>query len=206
MSATDTRPEPLVPDLDGLDDRAVRAWTESMAVRPLDGARYAVDSGSGATYVVDLGERTCTCPDHAIRGARCKHLRRVAVEVTRGRAPPPGHERDRCASCDRPAFVPEDAPSLCRDCRLDPGDPVRDRETGDLLIVDRVTTDRADEVTVAEHDAGSGDAGAHTVAEHPTNRQYAPGDIVIEAIYPFSAPAGEEPKRYAFPRRRLVRR
>jgi hypothetical protein len=42
----------LAPDLRRLDDRAARAWTERMAVHPL-GETYAVNSESGARYVVD---------------------------------------------------------------------------------------------------------------------------------------------------------
>ena len=51
---TPTEKVALVPDLRSLSERAIRAWTERMAVRPL-GDRYAVDSESGATYVVDPG-------------------------------------------------------------------------------------------------------------------------------------------------------
>jgi transposase len=53
-------------------------------IRPL-GARYAVPSQSlrpdaPPTYLVDLVEQTCTCPDHAERGilgVRCKHQEAV---------------------------------------------------------------------------------------------------------------------------------
>lgn len=33
-----------------------------------------VTSGSGNTYVVDTEEETCTCPDHAFRDSRCRHI------------------------------------------------------------------------------------------------------------------------------------
>jgi hypothetical protein len=63
-----------------------------MAVRPLPDGRYAVDSGGAATYVVDLEAPRCSCPDHEIRGVRCKHMRRVAIEITRDRLPSPADE------------------------------------------------------------------------------------------------------------------
>jgi len=34
---------------------------------------------NGGTYTVDGRRGRCTCPDHEHRGARCKHLRRVAL-------------------------------------------------------------------------------------------------------------------------------
>ena len=91
-----SRKVPLAPDLTSLEDRSARAWTEPMAVRPLGDGRYVVESGSGGTYVVDLDRGRCSCPDHEIRGARCKHMRRVAIEITEGRVPTP-REQDRSA-------------------------------------------------------------------------------------------------------------
>jgi hypothetical protein len=50
------------------------------------------DGGDLGRYDVDLaggdGGR-CTCPHHQYREARCKHIRRVAIEVTQGRVPAP---------------------------------------------------------------------------------------------------------------------
>jgi hypothetical protein len=63
-----------------------------MAVRPLGDGRYTVESERGATYVVDLDARRCSCPDHEIRGVRCKHMRRVAIEITEGRLPAPDEQ------------------------------------------------------------------------------------------------------------------
>jgi len=88
------RKAPLAPDVTALEDRSARAWTEPMAVRPLGDGRYVVESAGDATYVVDLEAARCSCPDHEIRGARCKHLRRVAIEVTHGRLPAPGTQRE----------------------------------------------------------------------------------------------------------------
>jgi len=93
MTRTDrpraSRKAPLAPDTAALEDRSARAWTEAMAVRLLPDGRYAVESERGATYVVDLDARRCSCPDHEIRGVRCKHMRRVAIEITAGRLPTP---------------------------------------------------------------------------------------------------------------------
>lgn len=192
-----TPKEPLVPDLGSMDDRSVRAWTEAMAVAPLGSGRYAVESQSGNTYVVDLLAGDCTCPDRTIRGERCKHLRRVAIEVNRGRIAPPGRVRGVCEACRREAFLPEGDPPLCDRCRFDPGDVATDRETGDSVVVARVTDARADEVTVGD--------GEGTVAEYPTNEGYPGDDLVVEVVYPFSRPdvPFAELPRYSFPLSRL---
>lgn len=185
----------LAPDLRSLSDRGTRAWTEQMAVRPLDGT-YLVDSESGATYVVDPVAGTCTCPDQQLRGETCKHLRRVAIEITVGRVPPPGKRRGTCAACGVEAFVPRaETPPLCPTCRLEPGDVVVDREGDDRLVVVRVTDDRADEVTVPETDT--------TVTAYPTNEDYPADDFVVEAVYLASLGRGDEPQRYRFPLSRL---
>jgi len=172
-----------------------------MAVDPIDGGRYAVESGSGATYVVDLPRGDCTCPDHEIRGERCKHLRRVAIEVTERRVPPPGYREGRCSCCRRPAFLPEPGPPLCPDCWLEGGDVAVDRETGDTVVVRRTTTTPASEYRI-------GAAGC-TVAEYPRNDGYPPEDPVVEVVYPFDGDPDvdlEDLRGYAFPRSRLSAR
>ena len=189
-----SRKTALVPDLRRLPDRAARAWTESMAVRPLSGARYAVDSESGATYVVDATAGTCTCPDHQIRSEQCKHVRRVAIEITARQVPPPGQTWATCDACGAETFAPEDAPEphLCGNCHLAPGDIVLDRETGDRLVVARVTDKRADSVAI--------EAANCTVAEYPTNEGYPSTDLVVETTY-----LGDGDRRYSFPLSRLRR-
>ena len=180
-----------------MPDRAARAWAERMAVRPLGGSRYAVDSQSGATYVVDAAAGTCTCPDAQIRGETCKHRRRVAIEITSRRVPPPGKRRADCVACGTEAFVPEaESPALCANCRLDPGDVVLDRETGDRLVVAAVTDRRADEVPIPT--AGT------TVADYPTNEGYPADDLVVEAVY-LGDLGREDGRSYAFPLSRLQR-
>lgn len=169
-----------------------------MAVTALDGGQYTVTSHSGATYLVDLPNGDCTCPDHEIRGERCKHLRRVAIEVTEGRVPPPGRRRGTCLVCGRPSFVPETAPAVCTDCRLERGDLATDRETGETVVVYRWT-----EKTAAERYIEATDC---TVAEYRDNKGYPPTDPVVEVVYPFSGDrdAGlDDRPRYAFPRSRL---
>jgi hypothetical protein len=197
--ADDTDRTALAPDLRALDDRAARAWAERMAVRELGGSDYAVATESGHTYVVDLAARTCTCPDHRIRGEHCKHLRRVAIEITARRVAPPGKQRARCDACGTETFVPEGAPTphLCGTCRLDAGDIVRDRETGKRLVVVRVTDDRADERVIES----TGDS----VAAHETNDGYPTDDLVVDAVYLSGAVGGGSSREYAFPHSRLER-
>jgi len=170
-----------------------------MAVEPLSGSEYAVTTESDHTYVVDLVERTCSCPDNTIRHERCKHLRRVAIEITARRVAPPGKQRATCDACGTVTFVEEDAdtPHLCGPCRLDPGDLVVDRETGDRLVVADVLDDRADEYVI--------DATGDTVVEHETNDGYPTDDLVVEATYLSAAARSDEPRRYAFPHSRLRR-
>jgi hypothetical protein len=181
-----------------MDERSVRAWTEAMAVSPLGEGRYSVEGQSGRTYTVDLPVGDCSCPDHRIRGVGCKHLRRVAIMVNRHDLPPPGRLEGACLACDRERFLPEDGPGLCDDCRPAPGDFATDRETGDTVLVARVTDSRADEVTVDEIDT--------RLADYPTNEGYPRDDIVVEVVYPFSGAPGQnvtELRRYSFPLSRL---
>jgi hypothetical protein len=168
-----------------------------MAVTPLGGGRYAVEGQSERTYTVDLPAGDCSCPDHRIRGVRCKHLRRVAIMVNRHETPPPGRLAGECLACGRERFLVESGPALCDDCRPDPGDFATDRETGDTLLVARVTTDRADEVAIE---------GWGTVADYPTNDGYPRDDPVVEVVYPFSGKRGQnvtDLPRYSFPLSRL---
>jgi len=186
----------LAPDLRDRDERTVRAWTEEMAVTPMGGGCYRVDSESGRTYTVDVPGRRCTCADHRYRGAQCKHLRRVAIEITRKRVPPPGKRAAECAACGRESFVPETAdPPLCDDCRFEEGDVVRDRETGDRLVVSRIAGDSADEYTIPDADC--------TVADYETNAGYPGNDPVVEVVYLGDAARRDDPREYAFPHSRL---
>lgn len=207
----------LAPDLRKLDERAVRAWTEPMAVTPLGGGVYRVETQDDHSYSVDLPGQRCTCPDHQYRGSQCKHLRRVAIEITQERVPPPGKEVADCAVCATESYVPElSDPPLCDDCRLEPGDIVRDRETGevdrgetsgeasgersepragDRLVVTRVTTDRADEYVI--------ETAGRTVADYETNEDYPADDLVVEVVYLGAAARRDDPREYAFPYSRL---
>lgn len=183
--------------------RADRARSERMAVTAIGGGQYDVATEFDTRYTVDLPRSTCTCPDYRHRDARCKHLRRVAIDVTEGRVPPPGQREDACTSCERPVYVSEDEPTpvYCTECTLETGRFVRDRERGDLLVVARTTRKRANEVEVPGWDT--------TVADYPTNRDYPESDLVVEVLYPISAGIAPEDltardlKKYAFPRSRL---
>jgi len=68
--------------------RTERALEEAMTVSiHASGGRYRVEKQSGSTYLVDVLEATCTCPD---RHSRCKHRRRVERELALGRLRTPG--------------------------------------------------------------------------------------------------------------------
>lgn len=183
--------------------RARRAREERMAVRPLRSGRYAV-STDGGTYVVALEAQTCICPDHQIRDARCKHLRRVAIEVTENRVPSPDQRTGICSVCGDPTFVPVSAtgPQLCKGHTPTPGDLVRDRESGKLLIVTGLTGARADERIVEERD--------QSVADFASNENYGDHETVIEAVYvPARLPVEgtldlSQRRRYGFPASRLI--
>ena len=184
----------------GVSGRTHRALAEEMTVRPLRDGRYVVET-EGGTYVVDVEGASCTCPDHAIRGEHCKHLRRVAFEIAAESVPAPEERRGACAACGRELFVPrcESGSYLCEQHHPAVGEVVRDRETGSLLVVVAVTTDRADAV---ETDEG------RIVAEYPTNTGYGDHEPVIRAVYASGlAPDRDvgDLKPYDFPASRIVR-
>ncbi|MFC7044231.1 SWIM zinc finger family protein [Halobacteriaceae archaeon GCM10025711] len=189
----------------GRETRAERARSEPMAVLPLGGGSYDVVTAENHVYTVDLPAGRCTCPDRRIRGARCKHLRRVDFEVWEGNVPAPGERATTCEACEASLFVPEDDPDpiYCPACTLRTGEAVVDRETGDLVVVVRSTNRRADGVPVPGTD--------HSIADHPTNEDYDPAEPLVDVVYPL--PRGLTPeqvaarhlKRYSFPRARLER-
>ena len=73
------------------DYRTRRAQTEEMNVRLCRaGGGYAVEGESGRLYLVDVGIGTCSCPDQQKDEVdRCKHLRRVDLELAMGTIPTP---------------------------------------------------------------------------------------------------------------------
>lgn len=96
-TATETDAEPAT--LAELDDRDVRALTETMTVlsetapAPADApGLYLVTTASGSSYTVDPALGACECPDAEYRDAACKHVRRVRFE-TGGRQVPPSATR-----------------------------------------------------------------------------------------------------------------
>ncbi len=182
------------------DGRTRRAHTEPMTVRALRDRRYVVET-DGGVYVVALDAGTCTCPDHAIRGSRCKHLRRVAIEVTAGAVPAPDQRVGVCAVCGVETFVPFAAtgPQLCARHGFDPGEPVRDRETGKRLVVTNVTDARADAYRTVD---------GRTIDDYDSNADYGAHEPVVEAVYLESLRPTRDPtdaKRYGFPASRLIR-
>jgi len=188
------------------DDRSRRARREQMLVAAVGDGTYEVWSPSGHVYDVDPEAGRCTCPDHRFRGVRCKHLRRVAIEITLGEVPAPGEREATCAACGESLFADRDSddPVYCENCTLDPGETVVDRETGDLVVVVESTGERANEVRIPER--------GWTVADHHSNRDYDREDLVVDVLYPLDRDASPDDisprdlRRYSFPRGRLRRR
>jgi hypothetical protein len=92
-TATETDTEPAT--LAELDDRDVRALTETMTVlgetapAPADApGLYLVTTASGSSYTVDPDLGACECPDAEYRDATCKHVRRVRFERGARQVPP----------------------------------------------------------------------------------------------------------------------
>ncbi len=103
----------LAPDLRSLPDRAARAWTERMAGRPRADSTSRDD---GKRQLLPRRRRQLAVPARtAVRGEHCKHLRRVAIEITARRVAPPGKQRAVCDACGTVTFVAADAgtPHLC---------------------------------------------------------------------------------------------
>lgn len=189
---------------EAVEDRTHRARTEAMTVRDLGPELYEVEGESGETYLVAPLEGRCTCPDHVIRGARCKHLRRVGIEVAAGRVSPPLRVTEHCAICGDVLYVDPgtERPQYCSDHSLSPGDRAVDRETGDRLFVVAVSDRRADEVHIEAADC--------TVAGYDRNEAYDPADRVIAAVYDSvhvddQGPFPESLRVYSFPHGRLLR-
>jgi len=151
----------------------------------------------GGTYVVDAAHERCTCPDHAIRRTRCKHIRRVEIDAAAGAVPPAGAREGVCTLCGEPLIVDIDqSTALCERHAFAPGECVLDRETGDLLVVVETTTERADERRIDD---------GRLVADVETNREYVGHEPVIEAVYAsaLGRRAGGTANRYGFPAGRL---
>ena len=191
------RPPPEAPlKAAGTGERARRAKTEPMTLRPLRDGRTVVET-DGGTYVVDAAHERCTCPDHAIRRTRCKHIRRVEIDAAAGAVPPAGAREGICALCGEPLIVDIDqSTALCERHAFAPGECVLDRETGDLLVVVETTTERADERRIDD---------GRLVADVETNRGYGGHEPVIEVIYAsaLGRRVGGTAKRYGFPAGRL---
>ena len=189
--------------IDDLDDRSRRALTERMAVTAFGRGSYEVVGESNDAYLVDLPAGRCTCPDHRFRDARCKHVRRVAIEITAGRVPGPEQAVVDCERCGETVFRERTAaePHLCPAHELSIGDSVYDRERGQRLLVVGLSDRRADGVPLSTIRG--------TVADHYSNREYDADDPIVSVVYPDSfeltehGPVPGSLTVYSFPRSRL---
>jgi len=57
-----------------------RAEREQIRLVRIDSETLLVESESGNTYLLDVKNRRCSCPDHEYRGVSCKHLLRAVQE------------------------------------------------------------------------------------------------------------------------------
>jgi len=90
---TDPAADPFAVHSDD-EPRTKRAKREDIDVSFLTKpGRYEVHSASDSVYVIDVVAETCSCPDTA---ERCKHFRRVDIEIREGLVPrPDGRLPDR---------------------------------------------------------------------------------------------------------------
>lgn len=74
-----------------IEPRTRRARSEDMLVAlRQSGGIYTVRGESGNTYRVDIATGECSCPDQQKRSTeRCKHLRRVEMEIRERTVPTP---------------------------------------------------------------------------------------------------------------------
>jgi hypothetical protein len=127
-----------------LAERARRAREMTAAVDHQGGPLYDVRT-RGDEYRVDLAAGTCECPDYEHREVRCKHLRRVAIEVTAGEVPPPtaprvtehlehpdqgGARYYRCEGCGRESVYERLRRQGCRQCIESEADDATDASAG----------------------------------------------------------------------------
>jgi len=193
--ASEPRPLVIDTDMETLDEESHRAWTESMAVRPL-GKDYLVTCPDSGTHLVSLENSDCTCD--GADDEQCRHLRRVAIEINLGRLPAPTRRTVDCAACGEEARASETAVPLCAACHVEPGDVVVDGD-GDPstpLLVVSPPRHRAADVAIA--------SDGPTVAEYPGNEAYDGSEPVVEVVYPDSVSADRSPRRYRFPVSRLA--
>jgi hypothetical protein len=158
------------PPADGdveLSPRGRRAREMAAAVDHQGGPLYEVRT-RGDEYRVNLEAGTCECPDHEHRGARCKHLRRVAIEVTDGEVPPPtaprvtehlehpdqgGARYYRCEACGRESVRERLRRQGCRHC------------------IERETDDATDASAGYGGTAGLADDGGVETTSHGANNE-----------------------------------
>lgn len=84
-------PSPGDDDASTLDPRTHRARSEDMLVAlRKTGGIYSVRGESGSVYRVDICRTECTCPDQQKDSMeRCKHIRRVEIELRNRTVPTP---------------------------------------------------------------------------------------------------------------------
>ena len=70
-----------------IEDRDRSAATEYLTSVEFVPDMFHVYSQAGTEYTIDLRTASCTCPDAEYRNVRCKHIRRVEMEV--GKRPIP---------------------------------------------------------------------------------------------------------------------
>lgn len=104
-----------------LEPRTRRARTEDMLVAlRKTGGIYSVRGESGNTYRVDIVEKNCTCPDQQRSTVeRCKHLRRVEIELRNRTVPTPDGRLPERPVADGGVGVDVDADNSAGDRRVE---------------------------------------------------------------------------------------
>lgn len=104
-------------DASSLEPRTQRARTEEMTVAlRRTGGIYSVRGESGRIYRVDICKPDCSCPDYQQTSTdRCKHIRRVDLELRNRTVPTPDGRLPACPVADGGFTTDQSGPGADRE-------------------------------------------------------------------------------------------